>query len=139
MRMTLGHVLKKDIMEMKIEKDNLLTQKDGKPILIAGPCSVESKEQVMETAKALKEYGVDILRGGIWKPRTRPNAFEGIGGRGIGWLKRAGDSVGIPVATEVAVPMHVEICLSHEIDALWIGARTTANPLHFINYFIQIP
>ena len=113
---------------MKIEKENLLTPKEGKPLLIAGPCSVESKEQITETANALKEYDIDILRGGIWKPRTRPNAFEGIGGRGLGWLKKAGDAAGIPVGTEVAVPMHVEICLSHEIDVLWIGARTTANP-----------
>ncbi len=115
-------------MELKIEKNNLLTHKKDKPLLIAGPCSVESKEQITETANTLKEYNVDILRGGIWKPRTRPNAFEGIGGRGLGWLKKAGDSADIPVGTEVAIPMHVEICLSHEIDVLWIGARTTANP-----------
>ena len=105
-----------------------MTPEAGKPLLIAGPCSVESKEQITETAAALKKYNIDILRGGIWKPRTRPNAFEGIGGRGLGWLKKAGDAVGLPVGTEVAVPMHVEICLSHEIDVLWIGARTTANP-----------
>ncbi len=113
---------------MEIKKSSMLTPKDGEPLVIAGPCSVESREQIMETALSLKKYNVDILRGGIWKPRTRPNAFEGIGGRGLGWLKKAGEAAGIPVGTEVAVPMHVEICLSHEIDVLWIGARTTANP-----------
>ena len=113
---------------MKIKKSTILTPKEGEPLLIAGPCSVESREQVMETALALKKSNVNILRGGIWKPRTRPNAFEGIGGRGLGWLKKAGEAAGLPVGTEVAVPMHVEICLSHEIDVLWIGARTTANP-----------
>ena len=113
---------------MKVTQSSLLTPKGGQPLLVAGPCSVESKEQITETALALKEYNIDILRGGIWKPRTRPNAFEGIGGRGLGWLKKAGEEAGIPVGTEVAIPMHVEICLSHEIDVLWIGARTTANP-----------
>lgn len=113
---------------MNIKKSSTLTPEDGQPLLIAGPCSVESEEQVMKTAMALKEYNIDILRGGIWKPRTRPNAFEGIGGRGLGWLKKAGAAAELPVGTEVAVPMHVEICLSHEIDVLWIGARTTANP-----------
>ena len=113
---------------MQIEKDNLPTPKREGLLQIAGPCSVESREQIMQTAEALKACNIDILRGGIWKPRTRPNAFEGVGGRGIGWLKKAGEATGLPVGTEVAVPMHVEICLSHEIDILWIGARTTGNP-----------
>ena len=106
----------------------LKNKKDGTPILIAGPCGVESRSQVMDTARELAKYPVDILRGGVWKPRTRPDAFEGVGGRGLAWLKRAGEEVGLPVATEVATPNHVEMCLSHEIDALWIGARTTSNP-----------
>jgi chorismate mutase len=109
-------------------KAPLKPKKDGSPILIAGPCGVESKAQVMETAMALGKYPVDILRGGVWKPRTRPDAFEGVGGKGLAWLKRAGEAVGLPVATEVATPNHVEMCLSHEIDVLWIGARTAANP-----------
>ena len=115
-------------MTISIEKTAILEKQDKQPLIIAGPCSVESPEQVMETALELKKYNIDVLRGGIWKPRTRPNAFEGVGGRGIGWLKKAGEAAGVPVGTEVAVPMHVEICLSHEIDVLWIGARTTGNP-----------
>ena len=115
-------------MNIKIDKADIFLPAEETPLLIAGPCSVESKEQILNTAKSLKKYNINILRGGIWKPRTRPNAFEGIGGRGIGWLKKAGEVTGIPVGTEVAIPMHVEICLSHEIDILWIGARTTANP-----------
>ena len=99
-------------------------------LFIAGPCSVESPEQVMSTALELQELNVpfQVLRGGIWKPRTRPNAFEGIGGKGLAWLKKAGEAVNKPVGTEVATPMHVELCLSHGIDVLWIGARTSANP-----------
>jgi len=89
---------------------------------------VESESQMMKTAMALKDAPVDILRGGIWKPRTRPNAFAGVGNKGLSWLKKAGEAIGKPVGTEVATPMHVELALSHEIDILWIGARTTANP-----------
>lgn len=116
---------------MKIEnkKDGILNQRSKDNLLfIAGPCSVETEEQVMETAKGLRNSSIDILRGGIWKPRTRPNAFEGIGGKGLAWLKRAGDLIGKPVGTEVATPLHVELALSHDIDVLWIGARTSANP-----------
>ena len=98
-------------------------------LLIAGPCSVESKEQFFETATKLSElHQVKILRGGIWKPRTRPNGFEGIGEDGLKWMKEFSENTGIPVMTEVATPEHVELALRYEIDALWIGARTTANP-----------
>lgn len=116
-------------MEIKNNKDGIFHKRSKENLLIiAGPCSVESEEQVIETAKALEGSGIDILRGGIWKPRTRPNAFEGVGGRGLAWLKKAGEEIGKPVGTEVATPLHVELCLSHGIDVLWVGARTSANP-----------
>ena len=99
------------------------------PIIISGPCSVESEEQVLQTAQEIaKSENVSILRGGIWKPRTRPNSFEGVGEIGLKWLKNAGDKVGLPVATEVANAEHVEACLKNDIDILWVGARTTVNP-----------
>ena len=98
-------------------------------LLIAGPCSVESKEQFFETATKLsKLHQVKILRGGIWKPRTRPNGFEGIGEDGLKWMKEFSENSGLPFMTEVATPEHVELALRYDIDALWIGARTTANP-----------
>jgi chorismate mutase len=99
-----------------------------KKFLIAGPCSVESEEQLLRTVVQLSAYEVTVLRGGIWKPRTRPGSFEGIGVRGLTWLKQAGNAVGLPVATEVATPTHVEECLKAGIDILWIGARTATNP-----------
>ena len=96
--------------------------------LVAGPCSVESKEQVLQTALHLAAYDVTVLRGGIWKPRTHPGSFEGIGAQGLPWLKNAGVAAGLPVTTEVANVHHVEACLKAGIDILWIGARTTTNP-----------
>ncbi|MFW5487067.1 MAG: bifunctional 3-deoxy-7-phosphoheptulonate synthase/chorismate mutase type II [Desulfovibrio sp.] len=98
------------------------------PFIIAGPCSAESEEQLVETAKGLKDHPVSLLRAGIWKPRTRPGCFEGVGEKGLAWLKAAGEAAGIPVTTEVANPQHVEACLKAGIDVLWIGARTTVNP-----------
>ena len=99
------------------------------PMIISGPCSVESEAQTLATAKALAASGqVSMLRGGIWKPRTRPNAFEGVGAKGLPWLKRAGEATGLPTATEVARAEHVEAALKAGIDVLWIGARTTVNP-----------
>jgi 3-deoxy-7-phosphoheptulonate synthase len=98
------------------------------PLIMSGPCSVESEQQVKETAQQLKDFNIDILRGGIWKPRTRPNSFEGIGSVGLKWLKEAGASIGKPVATEVANVKHVYEALRMGIDILWIGARTTVNP-----------
>lgn len=95
---------------------------------IAGPCSAESEAQLMETALGLKDYKVNVLRAGIWKPRTRPGTFEGVGVKGLDWLKNAGAAANLFVTTEVATPEHVEACLRHEIDILWIGARTTSNP-----------
>jgi len=99
-----------------------------KKFLIAGPCSVESEEQMLETAVQLSAYEVTVIRGGIWKPRTRPGSFEGVGVRGLRWLKQAGNAVGLPVATEAAKPTHVEECLKAGVDILWIGARTATNP-----------
>ncbi len=99
------------------------------PHVISGPCSVESEEQVLSTVKEIAKYNkVSIIRGGIWKPRTRPNYFEGVGTQGLKWLKQAGIEVGLPVATEVANAEHVEACLKNNIDMLWMGARTTVNP-----------
>jgi len=99
-----------------------------KKFLIAGPCSVESEEQVMRTAMQLSAYEVTLLRGGVWKPRTRPGSFEGVGVKGLMWLKQAGNAAGLPVATEAARPTHVEECLKAGVDVLWIGARTTTSP-----------
>lgn len=100
----------------------------NRPLIIAGPCSAETEEQVMTVAKQLKDHHIDYMRAGIWKPRTRPNSFEGVGEEGLKWLKRVKDELGIKVGTEVAKPEHVELCLKYDIDALWIGARTTVNP-----------
>jgi len=96
--------------------------------VIAGPCSAESPEQLMETALGIAKCPVSVMRAGIWKPRTRPGSFEGVGAQGLSWLKAAGNAAGIPVTVEVANPMHVEECLRQGIDVLWIGARTTTNP-----------
>ena len=100
----------------------------GRPIVIAGPCSAESEEQIMTTARALAEYGIKIFRAGIWKPRTKPGGFEGIGEPGLEWLKRVKEETGMLVSTEVANKAHVEAALNAGIDILWIGARTSANP-----------
>ena len=97
-------------------------------LMIAGPCSAESPDQLLHTASGLKGKGVHIFRAGIWKPRTRPGSFEGIGVKGLPWLREAGEMAGIAVGTEIAQPQHVELCLKHKIDALWIGARTSADP-----------
>jgi chorismate mutase len=99
-----------------------------RPLVISGPCSAESEEQVMDTARQLKANGVGILRAGIWKPRTRPNSFEGVGKDGLPWLKKVKEELGMLTATEVANVNHVFESLKYGIDILWIGARTTANP-----------
>jgi len=100
-----------------------------KPIIIAGPCSAETEEQVFDTAQQLAEIGtVNLLRAGIWKPRTRPGNFEGVGEKGLKWLVDAGKAHNLPTTTEVANAKHVELALKAGIDVLWIGARTTVNP-----------
>lgn len=98
------------------------------PLVIAGPCSAETEEQVLTIAHALKNSDVSVFRAGIWKPRTRPGGFEGVGVIGLKWLQRAKAETGLPMAIEVANRNHVELALEHDIDVLWIGARTTVNP-----------
>jgi chorismate mutase len=100
-----------------------------RPLIISGPCSVETEEQVVETVQRLAATGkVDMIRAGIWKPRTRPGSFEGIGVKGLPWLLRAKKLTGLPTTVEVATGKQVEDALSFEVDVLWIGARTTVNP-----------
>jgi len=100
-----------------------------RPLIIAGPCSAETEEQVLQTAQQLAQTGkVDIMRAGIWKPRTRPGSFEGIGTKGLPWLQQAKKLTGMPVAVEVATAKQVEDALHFDVDVLWIGARTTVNP-----------
>lgn len=116
---------------MKIESLDAWIKPKSKPLLIAGPCSVESEEQMMQTAASLAKNGnVSALRGGVWKPRTKPGSFEGIGSPALKWLKQAGIAHQLPVCTEVANAKHVEQALEAEIDILWIGARTTVNPFY---------
>lgn len=100
----------------------------GKWMLISGPCSAETPEQVMETANGVAKHNIDVLRAGIWKPRTRPNSFEGVGSVGLKWLKEAGQAINKPVCAEVANVKHVYEALRNGIDIMWIGARTTTNP-----------
>jgi chorismate mutase len=109
------------------------TTAGNSPLVIAGPCSAEGEEQVLETVtQIVKHCGgkVHMIRAGIWKPRTRPNSFEGVGEIGLPWVKNAGLAVGLPVTVEVANPEHVEAALKAGIDALWIGARTTVSPFN---------
>lgn len=116
-----------EVLEKK-EQKNWLT-KDKRPIVIAGPCSAETEEQVFETCRGIAKTGkADILRAGIWKPRTRPGTFEGIGIKGLPWMRQMKLETGLPVTVEVAKAGHVEACLGFEIDILWIGARTSVNP-----------
>ncbi len=99
-----------------------------KPILICGPCSAENRDQVLKSAKDVKEAGVKWFRAGIWKPRTRPNSFEGVGVIGLQWLKEVQQRFSLQVCTEAAKPSHVEECLKAGLNAVWIGARTCSNP-----------
>lgn len=111
------------------KKEKMKSIINKKNILIAGPCSAETEEQLVETALQLKMTGaVDVLRAGIWKPRTNPGGFEGVGVKGLPWLLRAKELTGLPTAVEVATAKHVEDALSFDTDILWIGARTTVNP-----------
>jgi len=101
---------------------------EPRPSVVAGPCSAESEDQVMETAKGLRELGINVFRAGIWKPRTHPGCFEGVGAEGLKWMQRARKEYGLKIATEVAGEKHVAECLKAEVDMVWLGARTTANP-----------
>jgi chorismate mutase len=117
-------------MEQAIEtKTGVEALLQKRPLIISGPCSAETEEQVVQTATRLAATGkVDILRAGIWKPRTRPGSFEGIGTKGLPWLQQAKKESGLPVAVEVATAKQVEDALHFGVDVLWIGARTTVNP-----------
>lgn len=100
----------------------------GRPYIIAGPCSAESEEQVLDTARRLVRAGIKVFRAGIWKPRTKPGGFEGIGVEGLEWLRKVKETTGMYTAVEVATRAHVEAALAAGVDMLWIGARTTGNP-----------
>ena len=115
-------------MELDLQPIELEGVSKERPLVIAGPCSAETEEQVMTTATQLANKGIKIFRAGIWKPRTKPGGFEGIGVEGLAWLKRVKEETGMYVSTEVATAKHVYECLKAGIDILWIGARTTANP-----------
>lgn len=115
-------------MEMKVNPLNKWVKTNRKVMVIAGPCSVETPEQFLSTAVEMKKLNVDVLRGGIWKPRTRPGGFEGKGLEALKWIKDVKKETGLPFATEVGSPEHVELALKYEVDILWIGARTTVNP-----------
>jgi chorismate mutase len=113
----------------QVSKETVQQKWGKRPLIISGPCSAETEEQVMQTASRLAQTGrVDMLRAGIWKPRTRPGSFEGIGTKGLPWLQRAKKETGLPVAIEVATAKQVEDALHFDVDVLWIGARTTVNP-----------
>lgn len=99
-----------------------------KPLVIAGPCSAESEKQVMEIAERLDRNYMQVFRAGIWKPRTKPGSFEGVGAIGLNWLKRVKDEFKMPIATEVANASHAKLALEFDVDYLWIGARSTVNP-----------
>ncbi|RYY40350.1 MAG: 3-deoxy-7-phosphoheptulonate synthase [Chitinophagaceae bacterium] len=105
------------------------TIRNKRPLIISGPCSAETEDQVLQTATRLAATGkVDLLRAGIWKPRTRPGSFEGVGTKGLPWLQAAKKETGLPTAVEVATGKQVEDALHFDVDVLWIGARTTVNP-----------
>lgn len=114
-------------MELELQSIKLPSDNE-RPFVIAGPCSAESEEQVMTTAKQLASKGCHNFRAGVWKPRTKPGGFEGHGEKALPWLQRVQKETGMLVATEVATPEHVELAMKYGIDILWIGARTTANP-----------
>ncbi|MCJ8497783.1 bifunctional 3-deoxy-7-phosphoheptulonate synthase/chorismate mutase type II [Chryseobacterium salipaludis] len=116
-------------MDLKTLENNWINQ-FPQPLIIAGPCSAESETQMMETARLIKENNlpVPVYRAGIWKPRTKPNGFEGVGAIGLKWLQKVKEEYGFKTATEVANAYHVEEALAADIDILWIGARSTVNP-----------
>lgn len=114
---------------MKIQALNSWITNQDEPLIISGPCGAESEEQVLQTAHELSKIrSIKLFRAGIWKPRTRPNAFEGVGERGLEWLKLVQRQYKLKTAVEVANAQHTELALKHGVDVLWIGARTTGNP-----------
>jgi chorismate mutase len=116
-------------LNLKLQPLNTWLDTKNEPLLISGPCSAETEDQLLATAHLLAKTGkVSVLRAGIWKPRTRPGEFEGIGSIGLTWLKRAKEETGLPTAVEVANAKHVEEALAAGVDILWVGARSTVNP-----------
>lgn len=115
-------------MELELEPLNLPSDNGERPVVIAGPCSAETEEQVMTTARQLANKGCHIFRAGVWKPRTKPGGFEGNGEAALPWLQEVKKETGMLTATEVATPEHVELARKYGIDILWVGARTSANP-----------
>lgn len=116
---------------MKLTKENRKWIDElqlSRPLTIAGPCSAETQQQVMDIAKSLQGGKIDFFRAGIWKPRTRPGMFEGVGALGLKWLQRVKQETGLKIATEVANADHVHLALNHDVDMLWIGARSTVSP-----------
>lgn len=115
-------------MALELEKLNLPKDSENGPFVIAGPCSAETEEQVMTTAKDLAAHGCHMFRAGVWKPRTKPGGFEGHGEPALKWMKQVKQETGMLIGTEVATPEHVQLAMNYGMDILWIGARTTANP-----------
>ena len=115
-------------MELNLEPLNLPSDQERPSCIIAGPCSAETEEQVMTTARQLAAKGCHMFRAGVWKPRTKPGCFEGNGEKALPWLQEVKRETGMLVATEVATPEHVELCEKYGIDILWVGARTSTNP-----------
>ena len=113
---------------IEIETLKVNNQELKRPLFIAGPCSAETEEQTLSTARALAAMGIKAFRAGIWKPRTRPGSFEGVGTKGLPWMKKVKEETGMLIGTEVATAVHVYEALKYGMDMLWIGARTTANP-----------
>ncbi|MGN1237127.1 MAG: chorismate mutase [Bacteroidaceae bacterium] len=114
---------------MELDLQPLCLPSDNeRPIVIAGPCSAETEEQVMTTARQLAGKGCHMFRAGVWKPRTKPGGFEGNGEKALPWLKQVKEETSMLIATEVATPEHVELALKYDVDILWVGARTSANP-----------
>lgn len=114
-------------MELELEKLQLPSDQK-RPFVIAGPCSAETEEQVMKTAKQLAQKGCHMFRAGVWKPRTKPGGFEGHGEPALVWLKQVKEETGMLITTEVATPKHVELAMKYGVDIMWVGARTSANP-----------
>lgn len=114
-------------MELELEPLNLPCDNE-RPWVIAGPCSAETEEQVMRTARNLAAKGCHMFRAGVWKPRTKPGGFEGNGEKALPWMKRVKEETGMLISTEVATPEHVELAMKYDMDILWVGARTSTNP-----------
>ncbi len=115
-------------MELNLEPLKFKGVREERPLVIAGPCSAETEEQVLNTAHQLANKGIKIFRAGIWKPRTKPGGFEGVGTEGLRWMQRVKEETGMLTTTEVATAKHAEEAMKAGIDILWVGARTTANP-----------